>query len=215
MHGGGAGLICTADDYHRFTEMLRGHGTSGDVRLLGSSLSELPRRVLLGWSGEHGVLDRSGRGHDGRVPHPVGAVGEACDPAAVAPVDLLGIDLGDVGAAGLWARVELPEPRPASRGWNKTRMITNENGPHRTQNLRDHAQDVPHSPSKPSLSRAETSHGTPATTIGESKRPIAPVSLPNNGDSTRTGRDHEAHRQHGADPRDRGLHDHGFCHRNG
>lgn len=49
MYGGGAGLICTADDYHRFMEMLRGHGTSGDVRLLGSrTVSYMTRNHLPG-----------------------------------------------------------------------------------------------------------------------------------------------------------------------
>jgi CubicO group peptidase (beta-lactamase class C family) len=36
MYSGGAGLICTADDYHRFTRMLLGEGELDGVRLLGS-----------------------------------------------------------------------------------------------------------------------------------------------------------------------------------
>ena len=36
MYAGGAGLICTADDYHRFTQMLLREGELDGVRLLGS-----------------------------------------------------------------------------------------------------------------------------------------------------------------------------------
>jgi CubicO group peptidase (beta-lactamase class C family) len=36
MYNGGAGLICTAADYQRFTQMLLGEGTLDGVRILGS-----------------------------------------------------------------------------------------------------------------------------------------------------------------------------------
>ncbi len=36
MLSGGAGLVCSAADYHRFTQLLLGEGSLGDVRLLGS-----------------------------------------------------------------------------------------------------------------------------------------------------------------------------------
>jgi CubicO group peptidase (beta-lactamase class C family) len=36
MHAGGAGLICSAADYHRFTQMLIGEGQLNGARLLGS-----------------------------------------------------------------------------------------------------------------------------------------------------------------------------------
>jgi CubicO group peptidase (beta-lactamase class C family) len=36
MYSGGGGMICTADDYHRFTQMLLNEGTYQGVRLLGS-----------------------------------------------------------------------------------------------------------------------------------------------------------------------------------
>jgi CubicO group peptidase (beta-lactamase class C family) len=41
QHSGGGGLISTAADYLRFTEMLRGRGTLGDVRLLAPKTVEV------------------------------------------------------------------------------------------------------------------------------------------------------------------------------
>ena len=42
--GGGAGLVCTAGDYHRFMEMLRGQGTLGDTRIIGSRTARFMTR---------------------------------------------------------------------------------------------------------------------------------------------------------------------------
>ena len=49
MHSGGGGLVGTIDDYMKFTEMLRGGGALGDVRLLSAStMSFMMRNHLAG-----------------------------------------------------------------------------------------------------------------------------------------------------------------------
>jgi CubicO group peptidase (beta-lactamase class C family) len=49
MHSGGGGLVGTIDDYMKFTEMLRGGGVLGDVRLLSAStMSFMMRNHLAG-----------------------------------------------------------------------------------------------------------------------------------------------------------------------
>jgi CubicO group peptidase (beta-lactamase class C family) len=44
MHSGGGGLVGTIDDYMKFTEMLRGGGALGDVRLLSASTTSFMMR---------------------------------------------------------------------------------------------------------------------------------------------------------------------------
>jgi CubicO group peptidase (beta-lactamase class C family) len=60
MHAGGAGLISTAADYHRFTQMLLGEGTYAGHRLLGSRTVRFMTRNHLPGGADLGRLNSGG-----------------------------------------------------------------------------------------------------------------------------------------------------------
>ncbi len=68
MYSGGAGLICTADDYHRFTQMLLREGELDGVRLLGNrtvrfmTRNHLPGNVDLDTYGSGGFAESINEG---------------------------------------------------------------------------------------------------------------------------------------------------------
>jgi CubicO group peptidase (beta-lactamase class C family) len=60
MYSGGAGLICTADDYRRFTRMLLNEGTVDGVRILGSRTVRFMTRNHLPGDGDVAALQSGG-----------------------------------------------------------------------------------------------------------------------------------------------------------
>jgi CubicO group peptidase (beta-lactamase class C family) len=60
LYSGGAGLICTADDYHRFTQMLLRGGELDGVRLLGNHTVAFMTRNHLPGGADLGVYSSGG-----------------------------------------------------------------------------------------------------------------------------------------------------------
>lgn len=60
MHSGGGGLICTADDYHRFTQMMLRQGELDGVRLLGNRTMQFMTRNHLPGGADLGALSSGG-----------------------------------------------------------------------------------------------------------------------------------------------------------